>query len=168
MTSLTSTSVTLTWDAPIGPIPVVSYRLLGVFNGIFVQYPLNYLNIYTTTYTVTGLTPGTALLWGVCAVDSAGNISANDYLSSLVINPLPTPAALSAVVTPPATSGGFQFTMSEGGSVLQTVLIQASTNPADSNSWVQIGSLLPATNPFTFTDTDAAQYPMRFYRIAAP
>jgi hypothetical protein len=51
---------------------------------------------------------------------------------------------------------------------LQTVLIQASTNPADPNSWLQIGSVLPSSNPFTFTDTNAWQYPMRFYRIAAP
>jgi hypothetical protein len=25
-----------------------------------------------------------------------------------------------------------------------------------------------AANPFTFTDTNAAQYPARFYRIVAP
>ena len=68
----------------------------------------------------------------------------------------------------PSASGGFQFTVSEGGNRLQTVLIQATTNLADPNSWVQIGSLLPTTNPFNFTDTNAAQYPMRFYRIVAP
>jgi hypothetical protein len=65
-------------------------------------------------------------------------------------------------------SGGFQFTISEGGSVLQTVLIEASTNPADPNSWGQIGSVLPTSNPFTFIDTNASQYPARFYRILAP
>jgi len=36
----------------------------------------------------------------------------------------------------------FQFTVSEGGSVLQTVLIQATTNPTDPNSWCKIGSVL--------------------------
>ena len=66
------------------------------------------------------------------------------------------------------TNGGFQITVSEGGTILQTILIEASTNPEDPNSWVQIGSLLPASNPATFTDSDAARYPARFYRIIAP
>jgi hypothetical protein len=47
-------------------------------------------------------------------------------------------------------------------------LIQATTNAADPSSWVQIGSLLPATNPFTFTDTNASLFPKRFYRAVSP
>jgi hypothetical protein len=167
VTGLTSTTISLAWDAPVGQFPVVSYEVLGWFNGVAVQYPLAYPNISGTTVTLTGLTSGTALLWGVSAHDSAGNVSGYDYLPSLVINPVPTPAALASVATAPS-AGGFQFTASEAGSVLQTVLIQAATNPADPSSWVQIGSLLPTTNPFTFTDTNAAQYPMRFYRVVAP
>jgi hypothetical protein len=64
--------------------------------------------------------------------------------------------------------GSFQFSVTEASSPLQTVLIQATTNPGDSNSWVQIGSLLPTSNPFTFTDTNAALFPTRFYRVVAP
>jgi hypothetical protein len=51
---------------------------------------------------------------------------------------------------------------------LQTVLIQSTTNLTDTNAWVQIASLLPGQNPFTFTDTNAAQYPAQFYRLIAP
>jgi hypothetical protein len=29
---------------------------------------------------------------------------------------------------------------------------------------MQIGSVLPTANPFTFTDTNAALFPERFYR----
>jgi hypothetical protein len=82
------------------------------------------------------------------------------------MNPIPTPASISAAAILPGT-GGFQFTVSEGGSVLQTVQIQATTDPADPNSWQQIGSILPTTTPFSFTDSNAAQYPKRFYRIVA-
>ena len=39
---------------------------------------------------------------------------------------------------------------------------------ADPGAWAQIGSVLPASNPFTFTDTNAAQFPMRFYRVLNP
>jgi hypothetical protein len=44
-------------------------------------------------------------------------------------------------------------------------LIQATANLADPNSWVQIGSVYPGTNTFTFTDTNAFQFPSRFYRM---
>jgi hypothetical protein len=47
-------------------------------------------------------------------------------------------------------------------------LIQTTTNPADPISWVQFGSVLPATNPFTFTDTNASLFPRRFYRVVNP
>lgn len=169
VTGLTSTTITLAWDAPVGPVPAASYRILGVFDGVFVQYPLSFVNIPGTSVTLTGLTPGKALLWGVCAYDVYGNLSAYTYLPSLVVNPVPAPAVLNAgSVSSGNASGGFQISASLGGSGLQTVLIQATTNPANSNSWVQIGSLLPTSNPFTFTDTNAAQFPARYYRMVTP
>jgi hypothetical protein len=114
---------------------------------------------------VTGLTPGSVHEWGVRAHDADGYASGFDY-GPTVMNPIPTPASISAAAILPG-DGGFQFTVSESGSVLQTVLIQATTNPADPNSWQQIGSILPTTNPFTFTDSNSAQYPARFYRVVA-
>ena len=181
VTGLTSTTITLAWDAPTGGFPVVSYEVLGWYNGYAAQYPLAVPNINGTSVAITGLAPGTAMLWGVSARDTAGNVSAYDYLPSLVINPVPVPPQISvvppnasaslvnnAVVSTPASGGGFQISVSEGGSTLQTVLIQATTNPADPGSWEQIGSVLPTSNPFIFTDTNAPQNPMRFYRAAAP
>jgi hypothetical protein len=103
--------------------------------------------------------------WGVRAYDAEGNVSGFDY-GPTIVNPVPVSPVLTSAVL--STAGGFQLTASEGGSVLQTVLIQATTNPADPNSWVQIGSLLPTANPFIFTDTNSAQFPVRFYRIVAP
>jgi hypothetical protein len=164
VTGLTSTTVTLAWEAPVGPVPVVSYRLIGVFNGVFVQYPLNYLNIPNTSYTVTGLTPGSAILWGVCAVDAYGNISAYDYLSSLVVNPVPSHAVLAP--RPPSPNTGFQFTVQS--SAVQTTLIQATTNPADPASWTTIATNPVTGGPLTFTDTDSGLFPLRFYRVVSP
>jgi hypothetical protein len=161
---LTSTTVTLAWDPPVGPVPVASYQLLGVFNGIFVQYPLSYANIYNSTFTVTGLSPGTAILWGVTALDTAGNVSAYDYLPALVINPAPQPAALAAVTVPPAT-GGFQFIVQADAA--QTTLIQATTNLGDPTSWVTIATNPPASS-LTFTDINAGHFPNRYYRVISP
>jgi len=164
VTGITSTSISLAWDASPGPIPVTRYEIWGWIGGLLptIEYGSNFTS---TTATITGLTPGTYEEWTVRGYDAGGNVSGL-AAGVFAVNPVPSATQLSSVA--PSAGGGFQITASEGGSTLQTVLIQATTNLADPNSWVQIGSLLPTTNPFTFTDTDAAQYPMRFYRVVAP
>ena len=166
VTALTSRTVGLAWDAPVGQFPVVSYTLTGWFNGVAAQYPLSFANIVGTTFTVTNLSPGGALLWGVTATDSAGNVSLPTYLPSLTINPVPVAPQMSAIST--ISGGNFQFDITQAGSVLQTVLIQATTNLSGSNSWTTIATVLPTNNPFSFTDTNSVQFPSRYYRIVAP
>ena len=164
MTGITSTSVSLAWDPSPGPVPIIRYEILGWIGGLFptIGYGTNFTG---TTATITGLTPGTYEEWTVRAYDAGGNVSG--FASGVyAVNPLPPAARLSGGAL--SASGGFQFAVSEGASSLQTVLIQATTNPADSSSWVQIGSVLPATNPFTFTDTNASLFPKRFYRVISP
>jgi hypothetical protein len=165
ITSLTSTSITLEWDAPAGGFPIASYRVLGWFNGIAAQYPLSYSNIQGTGVTLSGLAPGNAMLWGVAALDTAGNVTTYDYLSSLVVNPMPQRATLAAVFGPQAP-GGFQFTVQVG--TAQTIFIQATTTPADPSSWQTIATNPPAATTFTFTDPNSSQYPIRFYRTVCP
>jgi len=166
VTALTSTSTSLAWDPSPGLVPIVSYTLTDeiYISPISGTIETNVTGITGTSMSITGQTPGTQHYYFLYAHDAAGNTSSADILS--VYNPVPAPATMAGGTT--TDGGGFQFTASEGGYVLQTVLIQASTNPADPNSWVQIGSLLPTTNPFTFTDTNANLYPMRFYRIVSP
>jgi len=123
-------------------------------------------NISGTNGTVTGLTPGRSHIWFVAGVDGEGNASAQIYPYFNITNPIPVAAVLSNARL--GSNGNFQFTISEGSSGLQTVVIEATTTPADPNSWVQIGSVLPASNPFTFSDPNAGQFPARFYRLVAP
>jgi hypothetical protein len=166
MTALTSTSITLAWDPHLGPVPIASYEVWGWINN-GVTSAIYGTGITNTTLTITGLVPGSMHEWGVRAHDASGYPSGFDY-GPTVVNPMATPALLSCV--PSSASGGFQLIVQAGA--VQTMLVQATTTPADSNSWVQIGSLLPSANTFTFTftftDTNAAQYPMRFYRVVAP
>jgi hypothetical protein len=84
-------------------------------------------------------------------------------------------AVTNPVSVPPLTSNGqvlpggnFQFSVQEQGTAIQTVQILASTDLTNPNGWVQIGSVFPSSSLFTFTDTNAASYPTRFYKILAP
>ena len=175
VTGLTSTTISLAWNAPVGGLPVATYSILGWFNGIAAQYPLSIPNIPGTSITISNLAPGIPMLWGLSVKDTFGNVSTSVYLPSLVANPVPVTPILS-IGSQPGTigngpgqaAGGFQITVTEGGSVLQTIFIEATANPEDPNSWIQIGSVFPTNNPFTFTDTNVAQYPLRVYRVVAP
>jgi hypothetical protein len=163
MTGLTSTTISLAWDPSPGQVPAASYQVWGWSNG-GVNSAIYGSGITNTYFTITGLTPGTSHQWGVRAFDAQGYASAFNY-GFTAVNPIPAPAQLNSAAS--TASGDSQFTISlPSGS--QTILIQATTDLTDPNSWVQIGSLLPATNPFTFTDTNSAQYPARFYRILSP
>jgi hypothetical protein len=122
--------------------------------------------LYGTNGTVTELTPGQSHIWFVSGIDVYGNASPLGVVYAIVTNPVPVSPLVSGGT--PLANGNFQFTVQEPGSVLQTVLIQANTDLANPAGWVQIGSVLPASGVFTFTDTNAAQYPARFYRIIAP
>ena len=163
-TGITSTTISLAWDPSPGPVPIVYYEVLGWIGGVLptISYGTNFPS---TTATITGLTPGTYEEWTVRGYDAAGNVSG--FSGGIwAVNPVPVPATLSAAT--PVPGGGFQFTVSEGGTSLQTVLLEATTDLTDPNSWLQIGSVFPTANPFTFTDTNAALFPTRFYRVRTP
>jgi hypothetical protein len=161
MTGLTSTSITLAWDPSNAPVVTPRFEIWGwINNGVnSTSYGTNFTG---TTATITGLTPGTQHQWGIRAFDAAGYVSGFNY-GFTAVNPAPQPAQLSSAVS---AGGGFQFTASLGN--LQTVQIQAATNPGAAGAWQTIATFLPTNNPFTFTDPNAAQFPTRYYRIITP
>jgi hypothetical protein len=174
LTSLTSTSFSLAWGPAPGPGQNASFSAIASYSisqyvpvsGGYTLIPkITAIPTNTTSGTVTGLAPGSGAFWVVQAVDAQGYSSAATYQILGITTPVPSAAQMT--VGAQASKGTFQFNATEGGTVLQTVLIQATTNPADPNSWQQIGSVFPSANPFTFTDTNAGQYPLRFYRIVA-
>ena len=118
-----------------------------------------------TSATVTAQTPGAVHLWIVQGTDAQGLTSAN-FAYLFVTNPIPVAPLMSG--SGPGSNGNFQFTIQEQGSVVQTVWVQANSSLVNPAGWVQIGSTLPDSSIFTFTDTNAAQYPTRFYRTVAP
>ena len=173
VTALTSTSVGLAWTPSPGPAQSPLYSLITTYTimerNMSVSPPANVptvANISGTHGTVTGLTPGRSHLWFVSGVDSAGNASPLTFVYVVVTNPVPMAPQVGA--GGPLPNGNFQFTVQESGPVVQTVIIQANADPTNPAGWVQIGSLLPGGGSFTFTDTNAALYPARFYRVLAP
>jgi hypothetical protein len=164
VTGLTSTTLSLAWDAPGGLVPAATYQVWGWYNG-GINYTIFGSGLTATSLTVTGLTPGGSYQWGVRAFDALGYASAFNYGFS-VVNPIPVQPALKPAG--PLPDGTFQLTGLLASSDIQTVLLEATTDVSDPASWVQIGSVYPSTNVFQFIDTNAAQFPARFYRVIAP
>jgi len=173
VTGLTSTSVSLAWNPSPGPgqdsrySQITSYSIME--RKLSVSPPQNIptvTNIIGTNGTITGLKPGGSHLWYVAGVDAYGNASGLGSVYVVVTNPVPVMLLVSGAGT--LSNGDFHFTVQEAGSIIQTVLIEANTNLADQVGWVQISSVLANATAFTFTDTNSAQYPTRFYRIRAP
>ena len=144
-------------------MPIVRYEILGWIGGLFptIGYGTNFTG---TTATITGLTPGTYEEWSVRAYDAGGNVSG--FAPGIyAVNPVPKPAALAAVVAPPVT-GGFQFTVQ--ASAVQTTLVQATTNLADPSVLGDHRHQSADSSTFNFTDTNASQFPTRYYRVVSP
>ena len=169
LTDLTSTTFSLAWDPSPGPAQnpafstVTSYTISQFIPGGTIIPKVT--GITNTSGTVTGLAPGFAAYWTVQAFDAQGYASLG-YTLIIVSNPVPVGATVGGAAS--LSNGTFQFTVQEGGSVVQTVLIQANTDLANPNGWVQVGSVLPGSSLFTFIDTNASLYPKRFYRVVSP
>ena len=164
---VTDNSVTLAWDPEdpvVGPATFSVYLRHSVHDpkgsGGAVWY--TQIGSHTTlpTITITGLTPGLAQTYYVAAMAAGGTSGYGPGINATTTAPQGPPDLF--------VNGNFQFTVQEPGPVVQTLLVQANTSLTDPTGWVQIGSVLPGSGVFTFTDTNASQFPMRFYRVVSP
>ena len=80
-----------------------------------------------------------------------------------VVRAAATPALLTNLVRLP--DGQFRFTVRTTAN--RTNIIQASTNPVPAN-WLPIGTVVPGTSNFVFTDSNAPGFRLRFYRVVEP
>ena len=170
ITALTSTTISLAWTPSPGPVqypfysPIVSYSVMDHTSPSVPTTNIPVLvNITTTNAAVTSLSPGSTHYWYIAGVDAQGYSSPLVYTLQ-AINPLPTPAKVSAAALP--TIGGFRFTITP--SAYQTTLVQATTNLQDPNSWMTIFTNPVAGGAINFTDPAAASFPSRYYRVVSP
>jgi hypothetical protein len=171
ITGLTSTSVSLAWTPSPGPAQnplysaITSYTIMERMFSPVSNIP-TVTGITGTNGTISALTPGSSHFWFVSGIDAAGNASPLGAVYLVVTNPVPVPPLAGGARYLP--DGTFELSVQELGSIVQTVVIEANgdlTNPA---GWVQIDSVFPGASAFTLTDTNARQFPRRFYRIVAP
>jgi hypothetical protein len=170
ITALTSTSISLAWPPSPGPAqdpfysPIVSYAVMEHTSPSVPTTNIPVLvNLATTNATVTGLSPGSTHYWYIAGVDAQGFSSPLVYTVP-AMNPVPTPATVSAAMPP--NTGGFQFTITPAA--YQTTLIQATTNLQDPTSWTTVFTNPIAGGVINFTDAAAAAVPTRFYRVVSP
>jgi hypothetical protein len=60
--------------------------------------------------------------------------------------------------------GGGQITFSFSGDAGPDYIVQASTN-LESTNWLTVLTTNAPTLPFTFVDTNLAEFPSRYYRV---
>jgi len=100
----------------------------------------------------------------VTMVGAGGQFPINFNFSGNVPNPLPVNIPDASTVSITATPDGPAITLS--GSPDQTYVIQASL---DMHNWTDIiTNATDSTGIFSFVDSDATNYPSRFYRGVAP
>ena len=142
-------SVTLAWYRSTTP-NVIAYK---IYYGTASH---NYSNVVTagncTNVTISGLVPGKKYYFAATTVNSAGNESGYSNEAS---NTVPVTAA---ALTSAARSGG-QFSFTVSGDASQQYVVQASTNLLN---WISIQTNVA---PFLFTDSNAAGFKQRYYRV---
>jgi hypothetical protein len=84
-----------------------------------------------------------------------------------LVNVATAPVVPATITNPVALpSGNFQFTILSTAN--RTNIVQATTNTSDSAGWSPIAAVVPPTNQFLFTDSNANTLPLRFYRVVQP
>ncbi|HPC59367.1 MAG TPA: fibronectin type III domain-containing protein [Verrucomicrobiota bacterium] len=147
-------SVTLAWD-PSPSTTVTGYRIYyGTAPGTYTQF-LAVGN--TNRATVTGLSAGVRYYFAATALSSSGLESAfSTEVSQLV--PSPTQPSLVVRITPQKEAVLFVT-----GPAGYTYEVQGSQT---FSKWLSLGTVtLNAAGSAQFTDTNAAAYPARFYRL---
>ncbi|MDE3067510.1 MAG: hypothetical protein KGJ60_08160 [Verrucomicrobiota bacterium] len=83
-----------------------------------------------------------------------------------VVNVVGAPLSSAVLTNAVWTNGGFVFTALTTPN--QTNIVQATTNLAVASNWVSLETNVPAGDVLRFTDTNASQFPGRFYRVVEP
>ena len=145
-----SYSVTMAWGTSPSP-GVTGYRLY--YGGVSGNYANSVVLGNVTTSVVSGLASGVTYYFAVTAYNASGQESP----LSKEISYVPGVPGVQLLITPAR-----QFVLTVSGLIGHTYEIQATPTFA---AWTVIGTVTLGTNgSVTFTDTNAANYPNRFYR----
>jgi hypothetical protein len=145
-------SLTLTWDPSPSP-DVAGYHLYyGAVSG---DYTNNIVMSDVTTMTVSGLSSGVTYYFAITAVGADGQES--DFSNEVAYR-----QELSGAQMQSHGMSGGQFILTVAGPTGHTYDIEATQ---DFSVWTVIGTAtVDASGSMDFTDTNAADFPQRFYR----
>jgi hypothetical protein len=147
-----SYSLTVPWDPSPSPEAVGYHLYYGAASG---NYTNSIVMGNVTTVAVSGLSSGVTYYFAMTAVGADGQES--DF-SNEVTYRQELPGAQMQIH---GVSGG-QFMLTVTGPVGHTYVIEATQ---DFSAWTVIGKVaLDASGSVDFTDTNAADFPQRFYR----
>jgi hypothetical protein len=148
-------SVTLVWNANTDPNVTGCNVYFGVSSGNYTNM-INAGNV--TNATVSGLVAGVTYYFAATTYDSAGDQSGYSTEVAYTV----TTATSVQVQISSAPAGQFILTVTSPTD--QTFDLQASQ---DLKTWTVIGTVtVGAGGSLNFTDTNAANFPQRFYRTA--
>ena len=120
------------------------------------NYTNSVLTDNLTNATISGLADGTAYYFACTAVNGSGGESKLSTEVSFTLSPV-------QITLSTTRAGGGRFQLAGTGLAGHTYEIQATTNLV---AWEAIGTQTPDTNGyFGFTDENAPDYPLRFYRV---
>lgn len=105
------------------------------------------------TFTQPGTFPYVCTVFGHAAAGMTGVV--------IVVQAPITPATLSSPMRLP--DGPFAFTVTTSAN--RTNVVETSTN---FSNWIAIGTNVPTSNSFNFTDTNGGSFSRRFYRVSQP
>jgi len=149
-------SVTLIWNASADPTVTGCNVYYGVSSGNYT----NMVNAGNVTNTiVSGLVAGVTYYFAATAYDSTG--AQSDY-SNEAICTVPTTVTTTPAQVQIRSAPAGQFILTVSGPVGKTYNILATQ---DLMAWAVIGTATTgASGSLDFTDTNAANFPTRFYR----
>ena len=149
-------SVVLVWNANTNPNVTGCNIYYGVSSG-------NYTNMVNagnvTNATISGLVAGVTYYFAATTYDSAGDQSG---YSTEVTYMVPTTVTTTPAQVQISSAPAGQFILTVTGQTGQTYDVQATQ---DLKTWTVIGTVtVGAGGSLDFTDTNAANFPQRFYR----
>ncbi|HTJ32351.1 MAG TPA: glycoside hydrolase family 3 N-terminal domain-containing protein [Dactylosporangium sp.] len=133
VSAVTSTSATLTWTAPTTGTAPVSYRVLRAGSLL--------ATTTTTTYQLTGLTPGTSTQYTVVAVDAAGNAGPASSPATVTTPPGTT-------TPPPSSTCSVTYSVNDWGGGFTGSLTVKNTGQTALNGWT-LSFTFPGTQKLT-------------------
>jgi Fibronectin type III domain len=146
-------SVTLAWT-PSTSSNVAGYDIYyGTSSGNYISAVVVPAN--ATSITIRGLNSGTTYYFAAASFDNSGDVSSDSPEISAVAG-----SSVAALLTPATQSSPGQYGFNITGIPGSQYIVQAST---DLVHWVSVQTNV---SPFNFVDSNASQYPQRFYRTA--